>query len=1103
MRDRLAGRERHMSDMSSSGITNRMNLYELDSILEIEPPYDRDGLTEADVMILHIDKAMLTGNQNQFINFAETKNGRSVLVGGRFAKPTISALAVLLDLVNRPDLCEKNSERSEDPPAKKPRRSKKKDEEYAEEEESPIEKNKSWVYDAKDYHGDGETKLMNRMELYIETSFADDDVTVRGWFVYILTYDSSLGLDDGICMHASENLKGKTKELWKWETSVKQWIADAISPYADMRFTMEDVEDAMQVSQLRAAYRTSYRDPTNPARISNVFTFASSREHMDDTYSATQRDMGAYFNAAGHFTGFPFGAKRIPPTLRDPQNVLSGALERPAYATSEASTKQRVMDMITGSGASVEGDLAKFVAASFAREVNDDVSMRKTEIVDRYVSWISSKECPPGIAAAWEYIKPLVGTVVVPDTTTIVDPTLSSFGNALAVSMLVCEQLFAISYLHTELMFDVIAVGGAFRQKRTLRLHTLKCGPPASGKSYEMELLIELCVPKSTKPISYQTKRADTTDTNRNGLVRTMDEASENLIDRGGDGTGNSESKQILSSGVTYTETCVVDHENKTRTTMEVESKLLVLLMANTNASISIFPKPIVSRLMVTYVPERRRADLPDPTLRDGFAKIDDPMREVHVRRHHVRHGLVGLVSYAIDMKWLPEVDMSYAIGLLDDLLGRLEKRGCVPDARSKQRIPLYIRSVTIWAAVWRVFEGNDRFAPGTLFEMAHLVEVVRYLRASREIVYFAVSHMYGTLINVNAPTVCRAILNIINSQVLGKHPKLNPEDKYSVALDEDTYLLRVPMVGIRDDEIRTAAIKLLVGVIADSKTVVYSAEMISDTLNWMQLQRVPNTNRPAMWIHRHGDIKDNGVCFDTTLINSDATNDVLEVIKESIDDWVRGTDTRFILGITFREGNGDMVITEADGLKKTDGTPFESERMFPHLYRVIDCVDLVKTNKPFMMKNQEYKEFGWYELFEHCEIPKTVEKPFKLMRTDGDERDRVEFLRRRGLFDSRVVHVFGESIEMWNGGARRVRDWAEMTDVYENDGKISGIINDEVFADVTIDACVSGMTTRYPDSHAEAHEKRFDRTSFEVVGEPITPSFVPIISMQDDDEYI
>lgn len=1059
-----------------------MKLYEHDRKQTIEPPVDSNGFHADDVVVLYVDKRMLQGDQNVLKEFAKNKNGPMASVDGRGSMDTIRALAVLLHLVNNPNLCTKNSSKAEETENLITASLPEKPEEAVPTAPKPkLDKNESFYYRAKKYHGESKTELvpMPRFGLFLETIYARDRKTVKGWCFWIFAYDPAISLDDGIGYLVEENRKSKSRrppEMWQWAKSTADWISEAVSSYTGGRYSKENEGDEFQTLDMREAYLIPLRDSRNPVQCKKVFTFTSSRDTWDDTFCIDQMDASMYFTEADTFKEFPFGARLIPPTMRKANDILSAALERPAYEKPDENEPQsQILLNMRAESTSMDEDRFLALGDTFRDARERGRKIDDPECFNQFSSWMSSEHCQPGPHAAWVFVRDLIdrASIVPSKGTSVIDPTLSDFGNAVAWELLCFEQILDAEYLHTELLFMYINVVGAYRMERgMLRVHTLTLGPPASGKSWMQDTLEKLCPPGTTQRVSYQTTRANTTGTSRDGIVQLMDESIAGLSDKGGDGSGQNEIKQMLSSGETHSEHCHID-ENGHRKTIKTESKLLVQVNANGNARKSAYPEPILNRFYVKHAPARRRKDGTEPSLRE-FSTTKLEMKKESIREHQIRGAICGLVSYAVDLKWFPDVDMDYAVTLLSRIIEHLRDAGCSIDSRTVERIIIYCRSTTIWFAVYKVFKTNDHFPPGTKFELKHLLECVRYLRCSREIVYFCVSHMYDALIDVNAPVVIKAIMSIIRGTGLCVHPLVS---KGSYEVDETTYLLRVPKTG-DDYEIRMTAIKAITSAIKTNDCVTFSEEMVADTLDWFATHKAQGDTRPSMEYNRCTGLTETGIRFSRKLMDGDVMDHVTDAIKKTMDEFV--WNKRFVTGITYRGG-----IAKEDGLRGSDGNPIiHEDRMFPHLFRVTEAkVD--ESRKHLTFRNEMYKDFGYYQLFaregEECDENENL--PYIYAGVDLDDTFRVERLANLSIVDD-LYRI--PLIDMTETRYATLVIQKETGDGYirfpnEPDIRCNAVLKHNWI--VTMETtevfegkpCLKEVEARYPDIYAEKHSEKFD----------------------------
>jgi hypothetical protein len=171
------------------------------------------------------------------------------------------------------------------------------------------------------------------------------------------------------------------------------------------------------------------------------------------------------------------------------------------------------------------------------------------------------------------------------------------------------------------------------------------------------------------------------------------------------------------------------------------------------------------------------------------------------------------------------------------------------------------------------------------------------------------------------------------------------------------------------------------------------------------------------------------------------------------VDDWVRETDTKFMTGITFREG-----VRALDDVKKSDGTVFvDSERMYPHVFQVLDASKLKKTNKPFITRNPNYRESIMHELFEPCHGrgEDVDDMPYLLIQLDLDKKRRAEYLQ------SLQFDMPGET--MWQ---KMYESWKVDPSMYKH---VRVMLKDG---------------SKYPDKLIVAHATRFNRASFRTISE-------------------
>ena len=108
------------------------------------------------------------------------------------------------------------------------------------------------------------------------------------------------------------------------------------------------------------------------------------------------------------------------------------------------------------------------------------------------------------------------------------------------------ETTFQVSSMHKEVFLAFAACLGVYEHSYSLKHLILSAGASARGKSFILQLLHRSLIPGSVERVSYETKRANNTETYMNDTVLTYDEVSADLFKPG---VGGPELKERLSTG--------------------------------------------------------------------------------------------------------------------------------------------------------------------------------------------------------------------------------------------------------------------------------------------------------------------------------------------------------------------------------------------------------------------------------------------------------------------------------------------------------------------------------------------------------------------------
>lgn len=939
----------------------------------------------------------------------------------------------------------------------------------------------------------------------------DPSDRVRGWRFWFMLNDKDLSWDRGVLNSCLWNRKHKKSLMfWEWMFTQKQWIQDGVSPYASYEFSKDDDPDRSRYAQLLPLY-----DEENPAQMHKVFTFARSVQMMrrGGGVSAVQCCQDLYA-PHGLLKTFPRGARVIPRSVRDPRVLLTADLECPLYIDEKSlnpSEIERMMMMFAHKDRTVNVDeMTKVLTDSFERDIGGSHTKRQTsEIVDRFANWLSGAHVPPGISAAWHHLKSKIGKPIVPDETMCFDNTLSEFGNMIVVFMTLFHEVFNTATLHSELMFELINSCGAFRNKRGLRLHMLKVGPPGTGKSFLQDLMKRLMVSGTFDNVSYQTKRANTTNTSKDCMVQFSDEAPEMLTDKGNDGAGPSELKEIMSNGVTTTEQCIVDELTRERITLKTIARRLVQLNINSNASLSKMVESLIDRFFTRLIPGRF-SDASDPWLQN-IAKEETEVEKYWIERIQTLLSVVAILTHGIDVKWLMEPELDYATSSLIPKF--FENLSAVrPGVRTRERVPLYIRPTVIFYAAYMVFGTTKHFAPGTPFELKHLVECERYFRASREIACFGISHMHDAFVDPYVHVVCTAIKSICDRQKNTKGEKMEhpPIDLSSLLKreaeiqknfpsvapmytqdeidgwekelvekkstgrisDRRMYLVSTPNVGLDKMYLKNEAAGIIAAEIGSTTDVKFSKEMVYDILNWMERQAADKYGIPICSVNTSGKYYDFGVCVSRDFADAEKTNAVRNALEKTLDKHVE-PGTRFVLGMTYRDGlmNTDMVEVVSGNNEtyraKLKGTETildekEAKRMFPHVLQVMQATSTQETHR---VRNPAYKTSMFRTLIptKLKDSIKTPDTPFVELDVDCDSEMHKHHLQILGLTEIESKTQLVRTKDAVFPLKATLADVVRAGDAWKDE-------NGEY---IVRQKCTSVMT--YPRDAVEEHMKKFD----------------------------
>ena len=543
------------------------------------------------------------------------------------------------------------------------------------------------------------------------------------------------------------------------------------------------------------------------------------------------------------------------------------------------------------------------------------------------------------------------------------DNTLSDFGNRIAKGMFALEAVCSISYLHSEIfMTMLITMGAGDVVAEKLRFNLLLYGPPGSGKSHVLDVHKRLLIEKFCNEISYQTRKANTTEKCYNGLQNLLDELGDTFTGEG-DGSGYGETKQMLSKGVLRSQhAAIVDNK---RTMIETVTEIKLQWFGCTNLWLSAIQESIRDRFAVIYVPKVTRKDM-DPIVESERSKNDSVREGMYdnLKKSWTKRTFIASRYWILNgLGMMPNVDTSFVTELACSIFDNMQEEfGIEIVPRERERIFMATSYICIFDAIEEVFGTDKYFAAGTPYSNIQLFAMKPFLTATREHFYYALSQFHQIIIDPTLPFVAKAMLEIIKENT--------GDERFACGEKKDTinrsyYLIRVGNLGINTNVCDVIAQKIMIRVKA-LFGIGLNIHVLKDLLKWMTVQ-----NKNARQVRP----KDDGGDYDDVIepvytgvakvmsvgnvrtgfiratgfeICCEFLHDLVKVekplilraIEKSIDSYC--TQERFISGINYRNGY--------------PGAP--PERIFPQLLHVIENPH--NENKTLRIRRTDERCFGF-----------------------------------------------------------------------------------------------------------------------------------------------
>ncbi len=502
----------------------------------------------------------------------------------------------------------------------------------------------------------------------------------------------------------------------------------------------------------------------------------------DDLFAEVPEAQGG----AGKRVRFPGGAYCVPVDFRDPSNLLNMNLVTPpddADINNPDFRRKQRRGVITEAPAREPGHAMREGRIWLEKETRGKTLaqryefLRTTKYTEFFQTVLADDDKNPGglrhntCFDAYMQEGLVTCTYIPPD----LDPTLTAFGNNMARFSYKIELFADIAYVSSHVMLLVFAsmnIGDI--ESTDMRVHVVFTGDPAVSKSHIIVTFARLCPPNSTHEVASQSKKAMTTDSNQNGLILTMDELGEHITGEG-DGTGSSTLKTMLVTGQIRTETCL--WEDGKRVLVETVTERKCNAFGATNKDMSDVHFSVTSRFLVVVVTYVRRP---------GFNAISETMktrssatRTANFDRFAREEIIIKCIAIrywtAVRLGALPRPNFGVVPDVAADLFGILAtEHGNHVAIRDEQRVLDLTLGLCMYHAIREVFFSGRVVAMGATYSDAMLPDLVPYLVATREQLYYAVTLAHQIVVDARTCIVLRALKYIAENGETPVHNSFN-----------------------------------------------------------------------------------------------------------------------------------------------------------------------------------------------------------------------------------------------------------------------------------------------------------------------------------------
>ena len=302
-----------------------------------------------------------------------------------------------------------------------------------------------------------------------------------------------------------------------------------------------------------------------------------------------------------------------------------------------------------------------------------------------------------------------------PRKLTVCDHRLDVTGNWIAARMECFENLLLVHSAHKHFFLLSLGQMDAYRYDFGLHMNAFAIGKSATSKSYVFDLMERCSVPGTIVTITYQSLKADASDTvDQNDDVTIMNEVALcNFVERD-NGSGGTNAETMMKEKLTSQKVRakVLDiKDNGQRETKFTESECIGCWFGATNDDPSVLSESFASRFHWAMYTMTLRKERHIVMLADAESRLNSQERNImdyHISWFQQMQCLHYLVEKLIMCGGLTDVSLTTTHTIINHIDAALRERNIETHARTFKRMCILVRLITIHTALYYLY-----FVPG------------------------------------------------------------------------------------------------------------------------------------------------------------------------------------------------------------------------------------------------------------------------------------------------------------------------------------------------------------------------------------------------------